>query len=141
MHQGEPRPTREPREPKELAEPVQQTYPEGYDFRQSPEGLRTSLLKVMNRVNRIDKRVEDLDAKILYDELRLMAAEARLLQTQCSKDTQEWETVVQIIKALTRIASDRRPGYIYGLASSHNTDWGAVILDVLKDYVPLDTKA
>lgn len=124
--------------PGTLPSPVPQTYPEGYDFRGDPEGLHTRAQMLLTRVSKLSDAAADLDPRDLYQEVRLRAAEARLLQTQVVDGTTTWETLVQVVKALTRVVSYERPGYVYGLASSHNTDWGKVIQDVLSSYTVID---
>lgn len=124
--------------PGTLPSPVPQTYPEGYDFRGDGEGLNTKAQMLLTRVTKLGDAAANLDPQDLYQEVRLRAAEARLLQTQVTNGTATWEVLVQVVKALTRVVSYERPGYVYGLASSHNTDWGKVIQDVLSTYTVID---
>ena len=119
--------------------PVPQTYPKEYDFRSDPKGLRLALVALVARVALIEaNQSKFLAGNDLYNELCLRAAEARIYQLQSLDDTSEWETAIGVIRSLTRIVSEQLPGFVYGLASTHNTDWGQKILDILAVYVPID---
>jgi hypothetical protein len=118
-----------------------QSYPEGYDFRAALRaGDRRDFHKkvrdLLDHVLWLDENTEDYEDEELRNELSLRAAEARLFQTQCEEGDPEWNEIVTVIRALTRISTDERPGFIYGLASSHMTDWGLKIEQVLSSYRP-----
>lgn len=117
--------------------PTAQTYPEGYDFRNDPEGLRKAIETLRDRVMRIDSDFDEFNDDQFFGELRLRTAEARILQSQCEENSSEWETTVGAIRTMTRIVSEEKPGYVFGLSASHNTDWGKLILKVLEDYIPV----
>lgn len=115
---------------------MQQTYIAGYDFRDDRRGFSSKVDKLMERVNWVDENSENFADEQLRNELQLRAAEARLLQTQCTDRDPEWNTLVTAIRTLTRITTDERPGFIYGLAANHTTDWGKKIEEVLVRYSP-----
>ena len=127
--------------PRSLPIPVAQTYPPKHDFRQDPEGLRQAVTELQDRVMHLDEVAEDLNPTDLFHEISLRAAKARLFQTQATEGSKEWETLVQIVKTLTRIVSDLRPGYVYGLASGHNANWGEKIEEALRSHPPIDLPA
>lgn len=116
---------------------MQQTYIAGYDFRDDRRGFPAKVDKLMNRVNWVDENSERFADDQLKNELQLRAAEARLLQTQCTDRDPEWNDLVTAIRTLTRITTDERPGFIYGLAANHTTDWGKKIEEVLVRYDPI----
>jgi hypothetical protein len=115
---------------------MQQTYIAGYDFREDRRGFAAKIDKLMDRVNWVDENSETLTDDQLRNELQLRTAEARLLQTQCTDRDGEWNALVTAIRTLTRITTDERPGFIYGLAANHTTDWGKKIEEVLARYSP-----
>jgi hypothetical protein len=116
---------------------MQQTYITGYDFRDDARGFHAKVNKLKERVDWVDENSEMFSDDQLKNELALRAAEARLLQTQCGEDASEWNSLVGIIRTLTRVATDERPGFVYGLAANHTTDWGKQIEDVLSKYAPI----
>lgn len=125
-----------PRSPRRFQVPVTQTYPEGMDFRDDPEGLRHALVKLHDRTTWVEAHLGKFSLADLHQEMCLFAAKARLLQVQSAEDSREWETAVGVIRRLTRIVSDSRPGFVYGLASTHNTNWGVKIQEILESYTP-----
>ena len=114
-----------------------QTYLQAYDFRDDPEGLYKALRDLQSRVTLVGNRASSFTNRQLFDELSLRAAEVRLYQSQVQEQSQEWDLAVGIIRSLTRIASEHRPGYVYGLASSHHADWGRKIEDIRDIYTPI----
>lgn len=118
---------------------MQQTYIEGYDFRNDARGFAGKVHLLSERVDWLDENSDKFSDDQLKNELQLRTAEARLLQTQCNDRDPEWNSIVSAIRALTRIATDERPGFIYGLAANHTTDWGKKIEEVLLKYDPIHT--
>jgi len=116
---------------------MQQTYIEGYDFRNDSRGFAERVRLLSERVDWLDENSDKFSDDQLRNELQLRTAEARLLQTQCDDRNPEWNAIVSTIRTLTRIATDERPGFIYGLAANHTTDWGKKIEEVLAIYTPL----
>lgn len=133
---GEASPSRAPRR---FQMPATQTFPEGMDFRDDTEGLRKTLVELYDRAtwvgNNLDKFKGDM---ALHQEMCLLAAKARLFQIQAEENSREWETAVGVIRSLTRIVADTKPGFVYGLASTHNTNWGAKIQELLETYHPVE---
>lgn len=133
---GEAPPSRIPRR---FQMPATQTFPEGDDFRDDPEGLRRALVVLHDRVAWVGNNLDKFNADTaLHQEMCLLAAKARLYQVQSEEDSREWETAVGVIRSLTRIVSDTKPGFVYGLASTHNTNWGAKIQEILETYHPVE---
>lgn len=120
--------------------PVGQTYPQGLDFRQNPEGLRHAVSDLQGKVRALDANAETLSPEELVHEVMYYTSKARLFQTQASEGSTEWESLVQVVKTLTRIINKYRPGYVYGLAFGHNADWGQKIIDALDVRPPLDLR-
>ena len=119
--------------------PATQSYPLGCDFQNCPEGLPGALSALFDRVALVDTNVESFEYdEDLYNEICLRAAEARLYQLQAREGSREWETAVGVIRTLTRIVAEQRPGFVYGLASNHNTDWGRKIEEIRSKYTPTD---
>lgn len=128
---------RSPRPARRTPLPVDQTYPSGYDYRDDPEGLRQALSDLYARVVDVEDNLDLYDDDLsLHREMCLRAAEARMFQIQAAENSREWETAVGIIRSLTRLVSEEKPGFVYGLAANHNTDWGKKILDILSEYDP-----
>ena len=115
---------------------MQQTYIAGYDFRNDSRGFADKVNKLSDQVSWLDENSEKLSDDDLRNALQLRTAEARLLQTQCTDRDPEWNTIVSTIRTLTRITTDERPGFVYGLAANHTTDWGKKIEEVLARYTP-----
>lgn len=132
---GEAAPSRAPRR---FQMPATQTFPEGMDFRDDTEGLRKALVELYDRAtwvgDNLDKFASDSS---LHQEMCILAAKARLFQIQADENSREWETAVGVIRSLTRIVADTKPGFVYGLASTHNTNWGAKIQELLETYRPV----
>lgn len=132
---GEAAPIRAPRR---FQMPATQTFPEGYDFRDNPEGLRKALVELYDRATWVGENLNKFETDAaLHQEMCLLAAKARLFQIQAEENSREWETAVGVIRALTRIVADTKPGFVYGLASTHNTNWGAKIQELLETYRPV----
>ena len=106
-----------------------QTYPPGYDYRDDPEGLFEALTRLQAKVEEINDN-DDLDLDELRRELCIRAAEARCLQTQCALGSPEANLAINVIRLMTKIVSEEQPGFVYGLAQGHSTDWGQKILDL-----------
>lgn len=127
-----------PRAPRRFQMPATQTFPEGMDFRDNTEGLRKALVELYDRAtwvgDNLDKFASDSS---LHQEMCILAAKARLFQIQAEENSREWETAVGVIRSLTRIVADTKPGFVYGLASTHNTNWGAKIQELLETYRPV----
>lgn len=119
---------------------VEQTYPQGHDFRHNPEGLRKAVQELQDRVRDLDREAETLSHEDLVHEIMFYTSKARLFQTQANEGSTEWESLVQVVKTLTRIINLYRPGYVYGLAFGHNADWGQKIIDALDQRPPLDLR-
>jgi hypothetical protein len=109
---------------------MQQTYLPEYDFREDRLGLSAKVTELLDRVRWLDDNSESFTDGGLHLELQLRTAEARLLQIQCNDAEPEWNDIITIIRTLTRIVTDERPGFVYGLATNHTTDWGQKITDV-----------
>jgi hypothetical protein len=62
-------------------------------------------------------------------ELRLrveaVTAETRSLQNRAT-DPEDKDIAAKILRALTAIVSEYRPGHVYGLARHHEADWDEV---------------
>jgi len=101
-------------------------------------GLQQAIGALRDRVAQVDQ-LEEYTERGLFMEIKLRTAEARLFQSQCQEGSSEWETTVNVIRTLTRIVSEERPGFVYGLAAGHNTDWGLMIQEVREDpsFLPL----
>ena len=115
---------------------MQQTYIEGYNFLDDPRGFSEKVEEILRRIEWVDENSDKFADDELKSELQLRTAEARLLQTQCTDRDPEWNSLVSAIRTLTRITTDERPGFIYGLAVNHTTDWGRKIEEVLANYTP-----
>jgi len=123
--------------PRRFQIPVAQTFPDGTDFRGHPDALRSALGGLQERTQWVQSNLSKFSTGDLHQEMCVLAARARLIQVQTEEGSREWETAVGVIRSLTRIVADTKPGFVYGLASTHNTDWGAKIQDLLKTYRPV----
>ena len=116
---------------------IQSSYPDGYDFRNTPEKLAGALQALAVRVDLVSNRIENFTNQQLRQELSLRVAEARIYQSQAVEHSPEWEDAVGIVRSLTRIVAKQRPGYVYGLSALHQADWGHKIKEVLSLYTPV----
>lgn len=128
--------------------PFPQTYLPQYDFRRATVDpavmakFRIALGELQTRVSQIDGHTyQFIDDGQLCNELCLRAAEARLYQVQAEEGSSEWETALAVVRTLTRIVAEETPGFVYGLALGHNTDWGMKISEVLSTYTPIPLKS
>lgn len=61
-----------------------------------------------------------LDPAVLRLHIEAVTAETRSLQAQ-AEDPADLDIAAKIMRALTAIVSDHRPGHVYGL--THQADW------------------
>ncbi len=117
--------------------PRTQTYPVGYDFRRNRAGLQKALDDLDDRIQLVGADPSITQSE-LYDEMKLRTAEIRLLQTQTEDDSSEWKTAGDIIRTLTAIVRDKRPGFVFGLSTQHQADWGQKIEEIKQFYTPVE---
>lgn len=66
-----------------------------------------------------------MDPRRLRLYIEAVTAETRVLQTR-AEDPEDSDIAAKIMRALTAIVSDHRPGHVYGLARHHQADWSDI---------------
>jgi hypothetical protein len=118
--------------------PVTQTPDPEFNFRGNPEGLRHALVTLHDRVSWVENNLYKFNQEALHQEMCLLVAKARLFQGQSEEGSREWETAVGVIRTIGRIVAAQKPGFVYGLAITHNTDWGAKVRVLRAGHTPID---
>jgi hypothetical protein len=80
------------------------------------------LERLREEVRAISNDAADMDPSLLRLHVEAVTAETRLLQAKAT-DPVDQEIAARIMRTLTAIVSDHRPGHVYGLARHHQTDW------------------
>ncbi len=88
-------------------------------------GTRAILEKLRDEVRWISGEAGQMDAALLRLYVVAVTAETRALQSRI-QDPEDEDIAAKIMRTLTAIASDHRPGHVYGLARHHQADWDDV---------------
>jgi len=96
------------------------------DLDGGPQGaggeVHEPLEKLREEVRTISNDAADMEHALLRLHVEAVTAETRLLQAKAT-DPVDQEIAARIMRTLTAIVSDHRPGHVYGLARHHQTDW------------------
>lgn len=103
--------------------------PRAQGFSQPPQGghgpavgTHFPLEKLREEVRWVSSEAGKLDPVVLRLHIEAITAETRSLQAQ-AEDPADLDIAAKIMRALTAIVSDHRPGHVYGLARHHQADW------------------
>lgn len=84
--------------------------------------VHESLEKLREEVRWISQEAPSMDAPLLRLYIEAVTAETRGLQSRAG-DPSDGDIAAKIMRALTAIVSEHRPGHVYGLARHHQADW------------------
>lgn len=84
--------------------------------------VHDSLEKLREEVRWISQEAPSMDAPLLRLYIEAVTAETRSLQGRAA-DPADGDIAAKIMRALTAIVSEHRPGHVYGLARHHQADW------------------
>ncbi len=95
------------------------------DSRGSDPGVRNPLEKLREEVRTISNDAPSMDPSLLRLKIEAVTAETRVLQPRIN-DPEDNDIAAKIMRSLTAIVSEHRPGHVYGLARHHQADWNDV---------------
>lgn len=101
--------------------------PSGFrgDSRGADPGVRTPLERLREEVRTISNDAPGMDPSLLRLKIEAVTAETRVLQPRIH-DPEDNDIAAKIMRSLTAIVSEHRPGHVYGLARHHQADWNDV---------------
>jgi hypothetical protein len=105
------------REPRDFREPS--------GFRGADPGVRNPLERLREEVRNISNDAPGMDPSLLRLKIEAVTAETRVLQPRIN-DPEDNDIAAKIMRSLTAIVSEHRPGHVYGLARHHQADWNDV---------------
>jgi hypothetical protein len=88
-------------------------------------GVRYPLEALRDEARRISTDAPAMDPAALRLHIEAVTAETRALQNR-AVDPEDQDIAAKILRALTAIVSEHRPGHVYGLARHHQADWDEV---------------
>lgn len=88
-------------------------------------GVRNPLERLREEVRTISNDAPGMDPSLLRLKIEAVTAETRVLQPRIS-DPEDNDIAAKIMRSLTAIVSEHRPGHVYGLARHHQADWNDV---------------
>lgn len=91
----------------------------------SDGGVRNPLEKLREEVRTISNDAPGMDPSLLRLKIEAVTAETRVLQPRIN-DPEDNDIAAKIMRSLTAIVSEHRPGHVYGLARHHQADWNDV---------------
>ncbi len=95
------------------------------DNRSADAGVRNPLERLREEVRTISNDAPGMDPSLLRLKIEAVTAETRVLQPRIS-DPEDNDIAAKIMRSLTAIVSEHRPGHVYGLARHHQADWNDV---------------
>jgi hypothetical protein len=96
-----------------------------HEASRSDPGIRVPLESLRDEARSISQDAPDLDPAELRLRIEAVTAETRALQNRAS-DPEDRDIAAKILRVLTAIVSEHRPGHVYGLARHHHADWEEV---------------
>lgn len=94
-------------------------------FRGADPGVRNPLERLREEVRTISNDAPGMDPSLLRLKIEAVTAETRVLQPRIN-DPEDNDIAAKIMRSLTAIVSEHRPGHVYGLARHHQADWNDV---------------
>jgi hypothetical protein len=86
------------------------------------EAVRSNLERIREEVRHVSDAAPSMDPARLRLTVEALTAETRILQAR-AHDPEDGDIAAKIMRALTAIVSEHRPGHVYGLARHHQADW------------------
>jgi hypothetical protein len=88
-------------------------------------GVRMPLEKLRDEARTISQDAPGMDPAELRLRIEAVTAETRALQNRAS-DPEDNDIAAKILRAMTAVVSEHRPGHVYGLARHHEADWDEI---------------
>lgn len=85
-------------------------------------GTRVPLERLREEAREISQEAPNLDPGALRLRIEAVTAETRALQNRAI-DPEDRDIAAKILRVLTAVVSEYRPGHVYGLARHHQADW------------------
>ena len=89
------------------------------------QGTRIPLESLREEARQISSHAAEMDPAEMRLRVEAVTAETRSLQNRAT-DPEDKDIAAKILRALTAIVSEHRPGHVYGLARHHEADWDDV---------------
>ncbi len=86
------------------------------------EFVHSNLERIREEVRHVSDSAPSMDPARLRLTVEALTAETRILQAR-AHDPEDGDIAAKIMRALTAIVSEHRPGHVYGLARHHQADW------------------
>jgi len=86
------------------------------------EFVHSNLERIREEVRHVSDTAPNMDPARLRLTVEALTAETRILQAR-AHDPEDGDIAAKIMRALTAIVSEHRPGHVYGLARHHQADW------------------
>ena len=125
---------RDPGLPRESRFPRESVFPRDFrpeaqayrgENRGNDPGVRQPLERLREEVRVISNDAPGMDPTLLRLKIEAVTAETRVLQPRIS-DPEDNDIAAKIMRSLTAIVSEHRPGHVYGLARHPQADWNDV---------------
>lgn len=84
--------------------------------------VRPQLDRLLEEARGLSHEAPEMNAPELRTRIQAMTAETRSLQARAGAG-EDRDTAARILRMLTAIVSEYRPGHVYGLARHHQADW------------------
>jgi hypothetical protein len=88
-------------------------------------GVHDGLERLREEARRVSDEALDLEPAKLRLLIEAITAETRALQAR-AEDPEDQDLAAKILRTLTAVVSEHRPGHVYGLARHHSADWSDV---------------
>jgi hypothetical protein len=90
----------------------------------SPE-VHEGLERLREEARRVSEEAADMEPAKLRLLIEAITAETRAYQAR-AEDPEDQDLAAKILRTLTAVVSEHRPGHVYGLARHHTADWADV---------------
>jgi hypothetical protein len=87
--------------------------------------VRDGLERLREEARRVSDEADAMDPAKLRLLIEAITAETRAAQAR-AEDPEEQDLAAKILRTLTAVVSEHRPGHVYGLARHHTAEWSDV---------------
>ncbi|MDP3275069.1 MAG: hypothetical protein Q8Q09_07715 [Deltaproteobacteria bacterium] len=99
---------------------------------EEPEDIRTSLERLRDEARSVSDDALQMEPARLRLLIEAITAETRSFQL-LAEDPEDQDLAAKILRTLTAVVSEHRPGHVYGLARHHNADWNDLAMRARED--------
>jgi hypothetical protein len=89
------------------------------------DSVRDGLERLREEARRVSDEADAMDPARLRLLIEAITAETRAAQAR-AEDPEEQDLAAKILRTLTAVVSEHRPGHVYGLARHHTAEWSDV---------------